>query len=81
MNFISPLGCTACSFASTFPVSVVSVTRTESSASVMSPTLLSGLDLSLDWVTRLTASCWAWRRVGRKSPLRMYSELSTLLEK
>lgn len=44
----------------------------------MRPTLFSGLLRVFEWQTMLTASCWACRRVGRKSPFRMYSLLSTL---
>lgn len=42
------------------------------------PTLFSGLLRVFEWHTMLTASCWACSRVGRKSPFRMYSLLSTL---
>lgn len=45
---------------------------------VIRPTLFSGLLRVLVWQTMLTASCWACSRVGRKSPFRMYSLLSTL---
>lgn len=44
----------------------------------MRPTLFSGLLRVFEWHTMLTASCWACSRVGRKSPFRMYSLLSTL---
>lgn len=44
----------------------------------MSPTLFSGLLRVFEWHTMLTASCWACRRVGKKSPFLMYSLLSTL---
>jgi hypothetical protein len=47
-------------------------------ANVSSPTLFSGLDLVFEWQTMLTASCWAWSRLGMKSPFRMNSLLSTL---
>lgn len=47
-------------------------------AMVMRPTLFSGLLRVLEWQTILTASCWACSLVGKKSPLRMYSLLSTL---
>lgn len=47
-------------------------------AKVMSPTLFSGLLRVFEWHTMLTASCWACRRVGKKSPFLMYSLLSTL---
>lgn len=50
-------------------------------AMVMRPTLFSGLLRVLEWQTILTASCWACSLVGRKSPLRMYSLLSTLRKK
>lgn len=47
-------------------------------ANVSRPTLFSGLDLVFEWQTMLTASCWAWSRLGMKSPFRMNSLLSTL---
>lgn len=47
-------------------------------AMVIRPTLFSGLLRVLVWQTTFTASCWAWSLVGRKSPFRMYSLLSTL---
>lgn len=50
-------------------------------AKVMSPTLFSGLLRVFEWHTMLTASCWACRRVGRKSPFLMYSLLSTLAQR
>lgn len=50
-------------------------------AMVIRPTLFSGLLRVLVWQTTLTASCWAWSLVGRKSPFRMYSLLSTLAKK
>lgn len=50
-------------------------------AMVIRPTLFSGLLRVLVWQTTLTASCWAWSLVGRKSPFRMYSLLSTLVKK
>ena len=73
-----PFGWTAWSLAKIFPVSVVKVVRTSSPPRVRSPTFDSGLERSLDWVTRPTASWRACSRVGKKSPLRMYSELSML---
>lgn len=47
-------------------------------AMVIRPTLFSGLLRVLVWQTTFTASCWAWSLVGRKSPFRIYSLLSTL---
>ena len=49
--------------------------------SVSNPTFDSGLDRNFDCVMIPTASCWACKRVGKKSPFLMYSELSTLKSK
>ena len=43
------------------------------------PTVLSGWDWVLAPKMRLTASACAPKRVGVKSPFRVYSELSTLI--
>src|SRR5256885_7710024 len=45
----------------------------------MMPTVLSGWDWVLAPKMRLTASACAPKRVGVKSPFRVYSELSTLI--
>ena len=50
-------------------------------ARVISPTVFSTLDRVLERQMRFTASCWAWMRVGMKSPFLMYSLVSTLGEK
>merc|ERR1719509_191811 len=76
MNLMSPVGSTWLSLARILPVSVVRVTSTERSAIVIRATLDSGLDLVLEWVIRLTASCWACSLVGLKSPFLMNWELS-----
>ena len=52
-------------------------TSTRLPAIVRRPTLFSGLPLVLALQTTLTASCCAANRVGRKSPLRIKSLLST----
>ena len=48
------------------------------SARVMSPTVFSTFCLVFIRHTTFTASCWACKRVGMKSPLRIHSLLSTL---
>ena len=53
----SDTGLTWWSLARILPVSVVRVTSTARSESVIRATLFSGLDLVLEWVIRLTASC------------------------
>lgn len=62
-----------------FPESCVDVMRIrdEAPAVVSTPTVFSGFDCSLIVARRLAASCWASRRDGGKSPLRIHSELST----
>lgn len=48
-------------------------------AIVITPTVFSGFDWVFVPKMTLTASDWALRREGAKSPFLMYSELSTLL--
>ena len=50
------------------------------SAIVRRPTVVSGLSLTFERATTFTASCWACKRVGMKSPLRIHSLLSTLVK-